>query len=1274
MFVEKIEFENLASLRGCWSIDFTVPEYENGIFAITGSNGAGKSTIMDAICLALYGKTPRQKSFGTSANEIMTKGTLTCSSRVTFRTSRGRFTAVWSQKKTSRKNAQNPFRSVEREFWSETDSTVCARKSTEVEDLVQTFLGLTFEQFTQSAMLAQFQFEKFLTSSTESRTRILETLTGTGSFKELVLMAQETFKEKKAEIARLEERLGELSARSKEEMQSLREEFADRTQKKETFQQETILLQNELNRLKSWNQLQSRIEANTRESEDFQKEWERFQPQIKQLQKALRARKVLPIQREWQKIQELLCQLQLKRSQLTERQCAQAQNRAQLEAETEKKRTQSLKDSETCETARPTLQQVRALDGLLKTREEQKTELARRLKAAETQKEEYRKVLEGANLAFEESKQKLCELRSQLPETERSEEPTSELHPILAEFPNLNERIRDFMNLLATRELLQTEIGKNRQLWNQRTFDLKSAQTVQETALQAASPAREQCEILAQKLRDAQAGRLSQETQAGRDRQLEANFHSLESLLKETNLNHSNQEKFQKTHEETATRLERLRELLLLKEETVHAVNQRIDVLKETILGLKTIRNYEEARHHLAEGEPCPLCGAEHHPYVTSGVRGDSSGEETELQKRNEEKVELEAEKKDLEAQNLQFSKTLSASESALEALRNAAAHLKSQLLETLESTRSLISESPFSVGPDEISSLNENLLEESEGSEAVSMKFAKFIRSSRDALEFRASERRKAQKDLEALEMEYAAAQKKETSASAALQQAEKNVQQNQNLLAELERILEEKESAKNDLELRLPESEEPLLESAKRFLPELSSVPLPEKRAFWEELGLKLRQKYELWQEIRSAAENDRLQTFRRQTAADAFRNAERLASEQKTALEALLDQLQTLTQERFALLQARNPDEVEKQLQAAAASSRLAWEQSQNLLLDLQKDEAHTMGELTKTNADLEEANSEKSRKRTDFLAAVQAEAFADEGEFAASCLPDEETERLEDAARALRNRQSALEGVRLQNQSEMELFGGTAPSLKSENEIQNQIQTQQKNASENDQEIGKIRQIFEEQERIEKKSGDLAQKIQEAQTSTQKWKKLAEVLGGAQNSKSDSFANFVQGITFNNLLFYANQQLKMLNPRYELQTDPLDPTSLRIRDALHEQTLRNPESLSGGETFILSLALALGLTRIASRNVEINSFFIDEGFGSLANDTLEMALNALRNYNSEAKRSGQKLIGIISHVEAIHNEIETVIRLTPYAPHQFSRIAGPGVSGREKSEDA
>ena len=104
MIIQKLRFANLNSLQGEWEIDFTRPEYlSDGLFAITGPTGSGKSTILDAICLALYGQTPRLGRITKSSNEIMSRHAGDCFAEVTFTTASGAYRCHWSQHRSRHK-------------------------------------------------------------------------------------------------------------------------------------------------------------------------------------------------------------------------------------------------------------------------------------------------------------------------------------------------------------------------------------------------------------------------------------------------------------------------------------------------------------------------------------------------------------------------------------------------------------------------------------------------------------------------------------------------------------------------------------------------------------------------------------------------------------------------------------------------------------------------------------------------------------------------------------------------------------------------------------------------------------------------------------------------------------------------------------------------------------------------------------------------------------------------------------------------------------------
>lgn len=150
----------------------------------------------------------------------------------------------------------------------------------------------------------------------------------------------------------------------------------------------------------------------------------------------------------------------------------------------------------------------------------------------------------------------------------------------------------------------------------------------------------------------------------------------------------------------------------------------------------------------------------------------------------------------------------------------------------------------------------------------------------------------------------------------------------------------------------------------------------------------------------------------------------------------------------------------------------------------------------------------------------------------------------------------------------------------------------------------------------------------------------WAKLNKLLDSANGNK---FKSIAQGYTLDVLLSYANKHLEDLTQRYSLEKIP-NTLALQVVDNDMLGEVRSVHSLSGGESFLISLALALGLSFLSSNRMKIESLFIDEGFGALDIDTLSVAMDALDNLQTQGRK-----IGVISHVEEMKERITTQIQV-------------------------
>jgi exonuclease SbcC len=160
------------------------------------------------------------------------------------------------------------------------------------------------------------------------------------------------------------------------------------------------------------------------------------------------------------------------------------------------------------------------------------------------------------------------------------------------------------------------------------------------------------------------------------------------------------------------------------------------------------------------------------------------------------------------------------------------------------------------------------------------------------------------------------------------------------------------------------------------------------------------------------------------------------------------------------------------------------------------------------------------------------------------------------------------------------------------------------------------------------------------LDEKSALSENWKKLNEMFGSADGSK---FKVLAQGYTLDALLAYANKHLQELSKRYEIQRIP-DTLALQVVDLDMLGEIRTVHSLSGGESFLISLALALGLSSLSSNRMKVESLFIDEGFGSLDIDTLRIAMDALERLQTQGRK-----IGVISHVAEMTERINAQIQV-------------------------
>ncbi len=372
---------------------------------------------------------------------------------------------------------------------------------------------------------------------------------------------------------------------------------------------------------------------------------------------------------------------------------------------------------------------------------------------------------------------------------------------------------------------------------------------------------------------------------------------------------------------------------------------------------------------------------------------------------------------------------------------------------------------------------------------------------------------------------------------------------------------------------------------------------------------------------------------------------------------SLERLKKELVDGTNERKQLYGDKKTDDEEDRLNKSIDDAGDAEKKARDLNAELQQKLTTAKTHVESLRKRIEQRAPELEKAESDFSKALIPTGFADEKSFVGARLSHAERESLSSRAKDLDNAEMELKAkkkdreTRLTAESALKLTDKTLEELKSQfleyeeslNQLRDVIAGLKHKLSEN----------TAAKERIKEKQSAIDAQKEECH----RWEKLHGLIGSADGKK---FRNFAQGLTFELMVSHANRQLGKMTDRYLLIRDEQQPLELNVVDNYQAGEIRSTKNLSGGESFIVSLTLALGLSKMASRKVRVDSLFLDEGFGTLDDDSLETALETLSGLQQDGK-----LIGIISHVSALKERISTQISISPRSGGRSS-LVGPGCS--------
>ena len=377
----------------------------------------------------------------------------------------------------------------------------------------------------------------------------------------------------------------------------------------------------------------------------------------------------------------------------------------------------------------------------------------------------------------------------------------------------------------------------------------------------------------------------------------------------------------------------------------------------------------------------------------------------------------------------------------------------------------------------------------------------------------------------------------------------------------------------------------------------------------------------------------------------------------TERQRQLEILKENVVDGNDERKMLYGDKSPDDEEFRLNKTVSDAEVAEKQArdEHSILQQKLSTAKTRAETLKKRID--QRDPELSELETKFTVALLPLGFANEEEFLAAMLPSELRAELMAKAKDLDERQTDLKSRQLDREKRLTSEIAKQVTDKTLEELEPQFKEYEDSLKELREHIASIKYKLSDNAAARERLKEKQTAIEVQKNECSRWDNLHELIGSGDGKK---YRNFAQGLTFEMMIGHANQQLQKMTDRYLLTRVYAQPLELNVVDNYQAGESRSTKNLSGGESFIVSLSLALGLSQMASKNVRVDSLFLDEGFGTLDEEALDTALETLASLQQDGK-----LIGVISHVPALKERIGTQILVTPQTGGR-SQITGIGCS--------
>jgi exonuclease SbcC len=1202
MKIISVKFQNLNSLKGVHSIRFDHAPFDgSNLFAITGPTGAGKTTVLDAITLALYGCAHR---YARDAHESMTRHTGESYAEVEFETGDVIYRAKWSARR-SRGKSGGALQSPKMELcYASTGEIIAGHPLSAVQQRIVATCGLDYNQFLRSVMLSQGDFTRFLKASENERSDLLERMTDTGIYSQISTFIYDRSKTKQAELQQQMLRLDDVRLLTDEELDAYNRQLC------ELNDREKVLTagKHECNVQLQW---MERIRALRKKEQELQAESEQFQlhcgenrPLFEQLQQHKSMSAFVPALTE--------LDIHLKNTGDTEQQAIRQQEKIPALQDASDKASAQLVEAEAGYAGALKLQQE--TEPRIIEAEKQDTLISSRAQQAAHAGD----MLQAATVAYRQLQNEIREkedcLQALTDETER----LAAWMAAHSHEKDLERAVTTFAHQLQQLESLMARIHKtekeqelcNRQI--QAETDQCAILTGKaETNRQALTDLNAQISRLDEHLAGVLAGKPLEEYGAEAsslphlislcERQAELATKAAQTGAFVRELENRIKEADTQTLQETAN--------LSKLAEAYGQAKEYLQVLQENVKMHLLVRKYEDDRKALQPGNPCPLCGATHHPFVEGNYLNEHSEAE---QKLNEQRQRTEL-----------LSQQVNDSRIALQNLQNQSVNLREQqdghIREQQKIRDAFNIINPQLPAPLDITkpAVIETVIDKKKKQQAELSQLLTEVRGLEKKMQELKTSAGKLNEETAKLEGEQ--------------NQAKLKVELAQISLSRLQAELAELDAGCGKMTAILTETLAPY---RVEFKQEESLTIMPD-----------LQQRLELFRKTRDQLEQKTAKLGEiRINLHHACKNLdEKSASVQQLTGEAAVARagLQELQEQRFVCFGDRDTVTERRRCAQAVQSAADACEHLRREAA-VRKQELEVARErLSQLKADHLRMHEHGTRLTEAFVQRIQAAGIESIEKVRRYMMPGDEAGRAEKLYQETLQQQRYLE--RSTRETEEELRTETDRNLTGETQevLTAGLEALEQSVAGVQQETGRVKQIVETEKSSRELRGQLVEDMNRLKQEAARWERLSRLAGSADGKK---FSRFAQGLTLERLVQLANRHVGTFTDRYLIRKTPGEDLGLDIVDRYQADIVRPVASLSGGESFLVSLALALGLSELASRKTQINSLFIDEGFGMLDADTLDVAISALENLQANGK-----IIGIISHVEVLKERIGTQIQV-------------------------